>query len=147
MLFPLASEVLTDGVQGVRLGFFKCTAELRLDSVHKVEEISFVHLKLAAAQPIIRAENKMITEDLIFVFTKSSLGDQAKISNIFLFFSSPTATVGVASSLLQRKPAVARALCGAFDKPPVARLKYCAKHAIAGFFLTLGGDKRTGSQA
>ena len=61
-------EIVVHRKQSVGFEFTKYPPQFLLDPIHGMKEISAIHIKLSAAQPPIRAQEKVIPEDTIFHF-------------------------------------------------------------------------------
>ena len=65
-----ATEILVDGVKGIRLKFAENPPQLLFDPVYLVEETAAVDFQLAAAQFPVRAQKKMVFEQGVLGIVK-----------------------------------------------------------------------------
>lgn len=126
------SEIFIQRIESIRLEFAKYLAEFLLDSVHVVKESPPVHIQAAAAQLPVRAQKVVEFENPVFFFVQNPPADQAKISHIFLIFTTPDHTAVFAAYLLQTNRADVLLFGNALPESGIACLEDSSQNAIAG---------------
>src|SRR5215471_5357049 len=97
-----------------------------------MKERSAINSELAAAQPPVRPQNKMVAEQAMLEIAQVSARNQAKIRQILLVFASPCGRSLLPCVRLDRDPAEIGLLSGATNKAIVADAKNGPQNAIAG---------------
>src|SRR5262249_50817428 len=80
-------EVFSHRIQRIRLQFGKRASKFLLNPVNHMEEGSTVHPDPAPAQPPIRTQQEMVTEDAMFCIVQDPAADETKIGHEFLAFT------------------------------------------------------------
>ena len=64
-------------------------AEFLLHAVHHVEKNSAIEVQSATAQPPVRAQQEMISEDAMLRIVESAPGDERKVGEVLFILASP----------------------------------------------------------
>jgi hypothetical protein len=115
------------------LGFAESAAQLLLDAIDGVEEVSAVHVQAAAAQTPVGPQEEVKFEDPEVLFIQIPLGQQIEVGHIFFIFPAPDAIAFLTGARLKSGAAEVFGFFGAFSKLCEAGTENAAECAITGF--------------
>jgi hypothetical protein len=138
-------EVLIQGEEAIGLEFPEDSAQLLLNSVDGVEEVTPVDSQAPATEFPIRAQQEMKLEDLEFKVVQGAPADQDEIRHILLVLAAPSHIALTAGDEFERDFAHVFLFCGAMAKVREATAKDGTQDAIAG--IKPGSASETQPQA